>query len=133
MRRVHLVVGRTLHPVEDVIGRHVKDCRAARASGERHVLRAKCVVTCRARRIRLAAVDAGERGEVHDRVGTQRWIIRIDLVAIPHVEVGARERVDLMVRRELSDECPAETAGGPGDDEPHAPAPAGRGSVTIGT
>jgi len=44
-----------------------------------------------------------------------------------------RERVDLMMTWELSQERPSEAAAGPGDDQPHRPAPAARGSVTTGT
>ena len=70
---------------------------------------------------------------MHDRVRTQQRDRLHHRVVVAHVELVVRERVDLVMGRHLLQERPSEAAGGPGDDQPHRPAPAARGSVTTGT
>ena len=105
---------------------------AAGASGERHVLRPEGVVPRGERRIRLARVHLGVCGEVHDRVGTERRDRLEDCGVIADIELGVRERMDLMMLGRLREERPRETSTRPRDDQPHRPVPAARGSVTTG-
>ena len=82
---------------------------------------------------RLAGVHLRERGEVHHGVGGDRRHRGHHRVVIADVELGSGERVHVVMRRHLREERPRQAAAGAGDQEPHAPVPAGLGAVTTST
>ncbi len=70
---------------------------------------------------------------MQDGVGSEQRDRLHHRIAIADVELVVRERVDLVVGRDRVQERSSEPARRPGDDQPHRPAPAARGSVTTGT
>ena len=133
-RSVGLVVRRALRAVEHVVGGDMQQGGAAGACGECQVLCAHRVVAHRARRIGLARVDLREGGEVHDRVGRQQRDRHHDGRVIADVELRPSEGVHAVVRRQLREERPGQTAPGAGDEQLHAPASEdSRGAVTTST
>ena len=97
------------------------------------MLRPERIVPERLGLVGLVLVHPRVRGEVHDRVGSERLDRAADGVVIPDVQRRVIERAHVVVGRHAGQERPAEVAAGAGHDQPHARVSTVRGAVTTGT